>query len=682
MRLFSIVFLYILVTISPINGRNLISNPGFEVWDTSSTGQDSMPRFWHFSLKSGISATAEKVSGFSGFGAKLNITGDVSGYDAEFYHYVLGVDTLSFSGDSFLAAIKVFDADTNIRVRLYCRWQDTLNAILQTDSTDYTVDSTGWQELFVKSRRPDGAVKYRFQLRIYKRTNFQGLASVIVDDAYFGPTIKDGEALSVIKKSFLLVKNKPDTLYLKYRNNGPSFINTVRIKYLHKVNNLTGSVMMVDTVNVGAIDSIAIPIVYNFVGVDTLVAWLEVPGDTIWSNDTIYIPIEVWPDSTVAASNFNSPEDFPPVGWSTEILQDTFNWGWYDTCVVVNWGGRYLAAPVFEGRGVAGYPSHEAARGSSARLITNPFNIGSARKRVVLNFYMLRSKFLYFDYLSEDSLMVEYLIDGDYVPVTVVYRVDTTLVDSSASWQRYTVVIGDFPADTNISVSFRAFGEGGLNMFIDSVLIFTTAPGPEFDFNLNSDIGKFQNSDNYWVRIRPYGSPYPIEACSLYYRILNKSFTAVPMDSTDEETGYFYFTIPNDDPALDKSVEFYFKFFEGLPWMYANRYPSTGTISYTILPVADKIPTSFSFGLLNSRITQGNFDFTYAVPVRSNVEICVYSVTGQRVAILVSGIKDPGYYTVKWDGKSNSGSRLPSGVYFVKMVTPEKSFTQRVLIGR
>ncbi|MEO0271857.1 MAG: FlgD immunoglobulin-like domain containing protein, partial [candidate division WOR-3 bacterium] len=543
-------------------------------------------------------------------------------------------------------------------------------------------DSTGWQELFVKSRRPDGAVKYRFQLRIYKRTNFQGLASVIVDDAYFGPTIKDGEALSVIKKSFLLVKNKPDTLYLKYRNNGPSFINTVRIKYLHKVNNLTGSVMMVDTVNVGAIDSIAIPIVYNFVGVDTLVAWLEVPGDTIWSNDTIYIPIEVWPDSTVAASNFNSPEDFPPVGWSTEILQDTFNWGWYDTCVVVNWGGRYLAAPVFEGRGVAGYPSHEAARGSSARLITNPFNIGSARKRVVLNFYMLRSKFLYFDYLSEDSLMVEYLIDGDYVPVTVVYRVDTTLVDSSASWQRYTVVIGDFPADTNISVSFRAFGEGGLNMFIDSVLIFTTAPGPEFDFNLNSDIGKFQNSDNYWVRIRPYGSPYPIEACSLYYRILNKSFTAVPMDSTDEETGYFYFTIPNDDPALDKSVEFYFKFFEGLPWMYANRYPSTGTISYTILPVADKIPTSFSFGLLNSRITQGNFDFTYAVPVRSNVEICVYSVTGQRVAILVSGIKDPGYYTVKWDGKSNSGSRLPSGVYFVKMVTPEKSFTQRVLIGR
>ncbi|MEO0243015.1 MAG: FlgD immunoglobulin-like domain containing protein, partial [candidate division WOR-3 bacterium] len=160
------------------------------------------------------------------------------------------------------------------------------------------------------------------------------------------------------------------------------------------------------------------------------------------------------------------------------------------------------------------------------------------------------------------------------------------------------------------------------------------------------------------------------------------SFTAVPMDSTDEETGYFYFTIPNDDPALDKNVEFYFEFFEGLPWMYANRYPSTGTISYTILPVADKIPTSFSFGLLNSRITQGNFDFTYAVPVRSNVEICVYSVTGQRVAILVSDIKDPGYYTVKWDGKSNSGSKLPSGVYFVKMVTPEKSFTQRVLIGR
>ncbi len=187
MKKFLVVALIMFGSLYAQEAVNLIYNPGFEVWDTSSTGQDSMPRFWHFYLKSGISATAEKVSGFSGFGAMLNITGDVSGYDAEFYHYVLGVDTLSFSGDSFLAAIKVFDADTNIRVRLYCRWQDTLNAILQTDSTDYTVDSTGWQELFVKSRRPDGAVKYRFQLRIYKRTNFQGLASVIVDDAYFGP---------------------------------------------------------------------------------------------------------------------------------------------------------------------------------------------------------------------------------------------------------------------------------------------------------------------------------------------------------------------------------------------------------------------------------------------------------------------------------------------------------------
>ncbi|MEO0265041.1 MAG: FlgD immunoglobulin-like domain containing protein [candidate division WOR-3 bacterium] len=496
--------------------------------------------------------------------------------------------------------------------------------------------------------------------------------------------VKDLEVVSVRQTIPVIRENREASFDIVVRNKGEISIDSLRISYYHWISDMSG----VEIYNRLILPSqqctlrLTPSLYYQFPGPESLFVTVDLPDDATPSDNEKRYYFEIWPDSTVAASNFNSPEDFPPVGWSTEILQDTFNWGWYDTCVVVNWGGRYLAAPVFEGRGVAGYPSHEAARGSSARLITNPFNIGSARKRVVLNFYMLRSKFLYFDYLSEDSLMVEYLIDGDYVPVTVLYRVDTTLVDSSASWQRYTVVIGDFPADTTISVSFRAFGEGGLNMFIDSVLIFTTAPGPEFDFNLNSDIGKYQNSDNYWVRIRPYGSPYPIEACSLYYRILNKSFTAVPMDSTDEETGYFYFTIPNDDPALDKNVEFYFEFFEGLPWMYANRYPSTGTISYTILPVADKIPTSFSFGLLNSRITQGNFDFTYAVPVRSNVEICVYSVTGQRVATLVSGIKDPGYYTVKWDGRSNSGSRLPSGVYFVKMVTPEKSFTQRVLIGR
>jgi hypothetical protein len=68
----------------------------------------------------------------------------------------------------------------------------------------------------------------------------------------------------------------------------------------------------------------------------------------------------------------------------------------------------------------------------------------------------------------------------------------------------------------------------------------------------------------------------------------------------------------------------------------------------------------------------------YALPVQSVVTLEVFNVLGQRVRTLVSDIQAAGYRTMEWDGRSNSGQQLASGVYFLQIAARGengKSFT-------
>ncbi len=57
----------------------------------------------------------------------------------------------------------------------------------------------------------------------------------------------------------------------------------------------------------------------------------------------------------------------------------------------------------------------------------------------------------------------------------------------------------------------------------------------------------------------------------------------------------------------------------------------------------------------------------YALPFASNVTIEVYNILGQRVRVLLNAEQTAGYYDILWDGQSESGNVLSSGVYVYRM---------------
>jgi len=65
----------------------------------------------------------------------------------------------------------------------------------------------------------------------------------------------------------------------------------------------------------------------------------------------------------------------------------------------------------------------------------------------------------------------------------------------------------------------------------------------------------------------------------------------------------------------------------------------------------------------------------FMLPEEADVELSVYNILGQRVAILVDGRMEAGKHSFIWDG-----AVAPSGVYFVKLNTGSKSETIKALL--
>jgi hypothetical protein len=74
-----------------------------------------------------------------------------------------------------------------------------------------------------------------------------------------------------------------------------------------------------------------------------------------------------------------------------------------------------------------------------------------------------------------------------------------------------------------------------------------------------------------------------------------------------------------------------------------------------------------------------SIQFRLTVPTRQALRMGVYDVSGRRMRELGSPVTD-GVRVVAWDGRDDAGSRLGSGVYFLKIDTP--GFEQSVKIQK
>ncbi len=64
----------------------------------------------------------------------------------------------------------------------------------------------------------------------------------------------------------------------------------------------------------------------------------------------------------------------------------------------------------------------------------------------------------------------------------------------------------------------------------------------------------------------------------------------------------------------------------------------------------------------------------------SSVQIDAYNIKGQIVANIFSGQKQPGIYNLNWNGTDNSGRRLATGTYYLRMCAGSYEKTRKVVL--
>jgi flagellar hook assembly protein FlgD len=72
--------------------------------------------------------------------------------------------------------------------------------------------------------------------------------------------------------------------------------------------------------------------------------------------------------------------------------------------------------------------------------------------------------------------------------------------------------------------------------------------------------------------------------------------------------------------------------------------------------------------------------FTLAEPAQ--VSISIYNVRGRRVAELVDALYGAGTHRIGWDGTSENGHRVSSGVYFYRLSTKAGDVTRSMVLLR
>lgn len=70
----------------------------------------------------------------------------------------------------------------------------------------------------------------------------------------------------------------------------------------------------------------------------------------------------------------------------------------------------------------------------------------------------------------------------------------------------------------------------------------------------------------------------------------------------------------------------------------------------------------------------------FATEKFSDVNLTIYSILGEEVATIHSGKLAAGTYTMSWNGKNNFGNAVPSGMYFYKVKSDNRTLTGKMLL--
>jgi len=81
-------------------------------------------------------------------------------------------------------------------------------------------------------------------------------------------------------------------------------------------------------------------------------------------------------------------------------------------------------------------------------------------------------------------------------------------------------------------------------------------------------------------------------------------------------------------------------------------------------------------------VSGGRAAISYQLPIAGRATLAIYNNLGQKVRTLFEGEHPAGRFTAFWDGRNESGRKLPAGVYFIRFEAGIYRATEKAVLLR
>lgn len=164
-------------SVTVVHAANLLSNPGFELWQN-----DSTPQAWQVESRSRTGVDRELDTIRSGSFA----CGLTRRYLSAGNNYGIKQRVAVEPNTDYPMFVSVWDNNPEVSVGIGVSWLRTDTSYISASSITYSRDVAGWQRLADTVRSPAEAGYAEFRIRTYAPSGMTQANRVLVDDAVFG----------------------------------------------------------------------------------------------------------------------------------------------------------------------------------------------------------------------------------------------------------------------------------------------------------------------------------------------------------------------------------------------------------------------------------------------------------------------------------------------------------------
>ncbi|MFA7057469.1 MAG: C25 family cysteine peptidase [Candidatus Cloacimonadales bacterium] len=270
----------------------------------------------------------------------------------------------------------------------------------------------------------------------------------------------------------------------------------------------------------------------------------------------------------------------------------------------------------------------------------------------------------------------------------------------------------DFNEITICSNGWMSFGATWYVNFSNSAI--PSALGPKYQVCPNwDDLKGLQTSQGVFANMR--ASTYYDEANNRFIIEWNDTYTQTTIDQFADAALQKFQVVLEPLPDEDGDITFHYHTFsnpsttsnyatvgimngnrdDGIQYTFANMYPESAmpVSSGFALKFTKTPPDNFVSNENDAQAPQTYLNQNFPNPFNpettisfnlSNknklVELSVYNVKGQLVKTLLKGELEQGRHSLVWNGTNNKEQTVASGVYYYKLKTDAKTFTNKMIL--